>query len=182
MLDFSTKGSDLLKAPEEEAPQHKKCFKITRDISILEQVRMERVQADLQERKKDELKSLKSERKVPRACERLRPRSTQIIIDPKSRYTSSRKDIAQKSSIRFIRRYYKNIFKYQNLEVVRRRYVNCSANHLYPRMKMILTGMFSEGRVTDELIYFTMAVTGLKRESEIPCSASIKREIREVNS
>lgn len=60
---------------------------------------------------------------------------------------TGRKDVAYKSAIRLLKRFYKNIFKNKNLEIVKRRYVNCSQETIFSTMKSTLAEILPEEEI-----------------------------------
>ncbi|CAI2385836.1 unnamed protein product [Moneuplotes crassus] len=101
---------------------------------------------------------------------------------PETENTSRRKDLVYKSALRKLKRFCKNIFKTQNLEVVRRRYINCRIGHLYNKMYQTLQTIISEEYLTNDLIYFTMGIAGIRKPSGLPCSNQLRQEILEIVS
>lgn len=71
----------------------------------------------------------------------------------------NRKDIVYKAAVRLLKRFYKNIFKNKNLEIVKRRYVNCTSEQIFARMKETLEQFLPEEEITPDLVQFTMGIT-----------------------
>lgn len=114
---------------------------------------------------------------------RISTRKTQVSKNVgiwRVRLKRRRKDLFYKSALRKLRRFYKSIFKAQNLDVVRRRYINCSTEYLYESMLLTLQSMISEEYLTEDLVYFTIGITGLRKPSDLPCTLHIRQEISEI--
>ncbi|CAI2376840.1 unnamed protein product [Moneuplotes crassus] len=89
-----------------------------------------------------------------------------------------RKDLNQKASLRMLRRYYRNSFKSKNIEIVRKRYIHCSDEYIYQRMRVFLEILMPQEDLSDNLIYFTTGIISLREVSSLPCSQAIKEEIK----
>ncbi|CAI2382950.1 unnamed protein product [Moneuplotes crassus] len=115
---------------------------------------------------------------------RMSTRSLNTVTKPQAIEIESigRRDVVYKSALRKLRRFFKNIFKTQNLDIVGRRYINCRIGYLYQKMYQTLTTVIPEGYITDELVYFTMGIAGIRKPSELPCSNQIRQEIKAIMS
>ncbi|CAI2375689.1 unnamed protein product [Moneuplotes crassus] len=83
----------------------------------------------------------------------------------------------RKSTLRRIRKFFRNLFKTNNRDLVSKRYSNCKISHLYERLRKTLTRILPEEVVTKEMIYFTMGLINIKKISELPCSLATKSEV-----
>ncbi|CAI2382405.1 unnamed protein product [Moneuplotes crassus] len=89
----------------------------------------------------------------------------------------ARKDVLQKPLLRMVRRYFRDIFKSQNTKIVRKRYINCRAKEISLCMKHLLSELFPQLEITEDLIYYTMGILNLRTIQRLSCSRSVKDEI-----
>ncbi|CAI2380922.1 unnamed protein product [Moneuplotes crassus] len=135
----------------------------------------------------EKVKHIKHENALPgtkNTLKRMSTRSLNTVAKPQAIEIDSigRRDVVYKSALRKLRRFFKNIFKTQNLDIVSRRYINCRIGYLYQKMYQTLTTVIPEGYITDELVYFTMGIAGIRKPSELPCSNQIRQEIKAIMS
>ncbi|CAI2368301.1 unnamed protein product [Moneuplotes crassus] len=88
-----------------------------------------------------------------------------------------RADMEVKKVSRRIKQFYKDLFKVQNPEIIKRRYINCDSQIILKSMKKILLTILPGGVVTDDLAYFTIGICGIKQPLELECTEETKNEI-----
>ncbi|CAI2363350.1 unnamed protein product [Moneuplotes crassus] len=88
-----------------------------------------------------------------------------------------REDSLYKSSIRQMRKFYRDLFKDNNRNIVRRRYKNCKTRQIYEKLHSTLEKEVLEGSLTPDLVYFTMGIIDIRKTSHLPCSQACKLEI-----
>ncbi|CAI2364923.1 unnamed protein product [Moneuplotes crassus] len=89
----------------------------------------------------------------------------------------SRKDVTYKAALRLLRRHFKNMFKIKNLDIDARRLYSLAINDVYQRTLTLLTELIPEEYLTEDLVYYTIGIIGIKKASEMQCKSSIKKEI-----
>ena len=94
-----------------------------------------------------------------------------------SKTDKRRKDVKYKASIRFIRRFYRDLFKTHNKSIVRRRYTNCKIKDIYYTMYKTLENKVPEELLTEDVVYFTIGILSLKETSKLRCTTEVKEDI-----
>ncbi|CAI2383489.1 unnamed protein product [Moneuplotes crassus] len=82
-----------------------------------------------------------------------------------------------KSTVRSLRKFFKDLFKKNNQNLIRKRYSNCTVSQLYAGVKKSLALVIPSDSENEDLIYFTMGIIDLKKVSRLPCKPVIKNEI-----
>ena len=77
-------------------------------------------------------------------------------------------DVKYKAAIRLVRRFYREMFKTQNKNLVRIRYTNCNFKQIYSQMKQTLKGRIPEEDLTKDLIYFILGILKLSKNRNLP--------------
>ncbi|CAI2367764.1 unnamed protein product [Moneuplotes crassus] len=95
----------------------------------------------------------------------------------KSPKMRGRLDIKKKKALRDVRKFYKDSFKSKNVEIMKQRYINCSFEMIFEGTQWTLMDAIPQEFVTDELVYYTIGILGIKKLSEINCSNKLKNEI-----
>ncbi|CAI2385046.1 unnamed protein product [Moneuplotes crassus] len=95
----------------------------------------------------------------------------------RSMKASKRRDVAYKSAIRLLRRFFKNTFKQKNKDIVKRRYYNCTMEYIYARVYDMLEELIPQEDLTKELVYYTIGIIDIRKDSESSYSNAIKRQI-----
>ncbi|CAI2382449.1 unnamed protein product [Moneuplotes crassus] len=91
-----------------------------------------------------------------------------------------RSDTVHKSALRRFKRFYKKLFKTQNISIVKKRYANCKVRLLFNKMLKTLKTIIPEECITDDVIYLAMGIIGLKDPSALPCSPTVLQEILDI--
>ncbi|CAI2367312.1 unnamed protein product [Moneuplotes crassus] len=91
--------------------------------------------------------------------------------------TKRRADMEIKKACRRIKQFYKVLFKSQNPEIIKRRYINCDSQVILQSMKETLLTILPEDDVTDELTYFTIGICGIKQSFELECLEETEKDI-----
>ncbi|CAI2386470.1 unnamed protein product [Moneuplotes crassus] len=110
--------------------------------------------------------------------------TTQDLLDQKSSLSHShkesgaRRDVKFKTSIRQMRRFYRDLFKSKNRLLVRKRYVNCSIPEVIKGFRPCLADIVPTDLITQDLIYFGIGITGIKKSETLRCRKKIKQEIK----
>ncbi|CAI2386688.1 unnamed protein product [Moneuplotes crassus] len=110
--------------------------------------------------------------------------TTQDLLDQKSSLSHSykepgaRRDVKLKTSVRQMRRFYRDIFKSKNRLLVRKRYVNCSIAEVIKGFRSCLANIVPTDLITQDLIYFGIGITGIKKSETLRCRKEIKQEIK----
>ncbi|CAI2375283.1 unnamed protein product [Moneuplotes crassus] len=98
-------------------------------------------------------------------------------ISIKGMTNSNRRDVAYKSAIRLLRKFYRDLFKTQNPDVVQKTYLKCTLQEVYEKVHVMLTALIPQENLTNDLVYYTIGMVGIKKASELPCSWAIKTQI-----
>ncbi|CAI2387402.1 unnamed protein product [Moneuplotes crassus] len=93
-----------------------------------------------------------------------------------------RTDIIYKPLLRRLRRYFKDIFKNRNPDIVKKRYSRCSIEYLYEKMQHTLEDQIPLENITHDLVYYAIGIIGAKSALSLPCSRSTKKEIKDLQS
>lgn len=88
-----------------------------------------------------------------------------------------RPDFKSRDSLRYVRKYFLQIYKAQNAHIVRKRYVNCSVDDLTSTMKATLLTIFSREMISDDFVAYMIGIMGFKSPSKLRCSPQVKRGI-----
>lgn len=100
-------------------------------------------------------------------------------LNPKPTSKSkTRKDTAHKSAMRYLKQYFKNIFKKNNPKIVRMRFVNCPPAELFREMEATLGDLFPEESQSSDLVHYTLGITGILPWEQLDCSPSLKKEVK----
>ncbi|CAI2362754.1 unnamed protein product [Moneuplotes crassus] len=88
-----------------------------------------------------------------------------------------RKDVSYKGAIRLLRRFYRNSFKSQNPEIVQKTYQKCSIEEIYKGVHDMLSEKITDEHLTEDLVYYTIGIIGIKKAAELPCHSEVKDQI-----
>ncbi|CAI2367341.1 unnamed protein product [Moneuplotes crassus] len=92
-----------------------------------------------------------------------------------------RADAKIKKVFRITRKHIKKLFKSMNSKIIQKRYVNCSLDKIYERMRLTLQSIISEELLADDLVYYTIGILGIKKPSELNYKRKIQGEISQFN-
>ncbi|CAI2363510.1 unnamed protein product [Moneuplotes crassus] len=98
-------------------------------------------------------------------------------ISIKSMTSSNRRDVAYKSAIRLLRKFYRDIFKTQNPDIIQKTYQKSTLEHVYERVHAMMAELIPPESFTRDLVYYTIGMVGIKKASELPCCWAIKTQI-----
>lgn len=90
---------------------------------------------------------------------------------------SKRTDVLFKSSLRFVRNQFRDLFKYHNKNVVKNRYVNWKTKKMFEYVKETLSQLLSEECISDSLVYYWIGIFKLKDYRKITCPTPVKKEV-----
>ncbi|CAI2383169.1 unnamed protein product [Moneuplotes crassus] len=96
--------------------------------------------------------------------------------------SSGRSDVEFKAALRLIKRFFKNVFKSKNTEIIRRRYINCDMEEVQSQMKILLCEIFPQEELTEELVNYTIGVVNPKWGSRLDCSKEAHDEISKFHT
>ncbi|CAI2379966.1 unnamed protein product [Moneuplotes crassus] len=141
-----------------------------------------------EEKKKYEKKQLRKNPKLmskKRKCSKKRPASSKMkkVDSDKSEcfYKTlgepKRKDIQQKTPLRFLRRYFRDLFKQNNPKIVRKRYVHSRTRFIFARVKILLKDVCGIQDTDDQLVYFVIGIIDLRKPSKLTCLPETKEAI-----
>jgi len=99
------------------------------------------------------------------------------ISAKKPQLWKQRSDVRYKSAIRFLRRFYKELFKKENKRIVKKRYINWSMSRIYEAMSKTLAKIIPNIYLSEDLVYFTIGILSIKNDDELICKSEIKQEI-----
>ncbi|CAI2363683.1 unnamed protein product [Moneuplotes crassus] len=98
-------------------------------------------------------------------------------ISIKDLTSSNRRDVAYKSAIRLLRKFYRDLFKTQNPEIVQKTYLKCTLQEVYERVHAMLAELIPLESFTEDLIYYTIGIIGIKKAPELTCRLDIKNQV-----
>ncbi|CAI2374185.1 unnamed protein product [Moneuplotes crassus] len=91
--------------------------------------------------------------------------------------SNSRRDVAYKSALRLVKRYFKNTYKNHILDISEKRQKTLSIDAVCTMMHNILSSLIPYEFLTMDLAYYTIGITGIRNTSALPCSSLIQNEI-----
>ncbi|CAI2364947.1 unnamed protein product [Moneuplotes crassus] len=94
-----------------------------------------------------------------------------------ARRTRPRADLCLKKTLRDVKKFYVQLFKAQNPEIVKRRYVNCKIEMVFENMQWTLMDLMPSDLITDDLVYYSIGILSIKSLDDLDCSKSVKIEI-----
>ncbi|CAI2373660.1 unnamed protein product [Moneuplotes crassus] len=92
-----------------------------------------------------------------------------------------RADAKLKKALRFAKNHIKKLFKAKNSKIIHKRYVNCTLEEMYVRMRLTLQSIISEELLVDDLVYYTIGILNLKKPTKLDCKKKVKGEILMFN-
>jgi len=97
-------------------------------------------------------------------------------------FNQRRTDVKYKAAIRLVRRYYRNLFKAKNQNIVKKRYANWEVEDLFDHMKRTLQGRIPEELITEDLVYYAIGILNLRKVEDLPCSTKVKEHLQDFLS
>ncbi|CAI2373479.1 unnamed protein product [Moneuplotes crassus] len=91
---------------------------------------------------------------------------------------ADRVDFKLRNSLRFLRRYFLQLYKQANRRIVQKRYVNCSTRQIVDSVRATLEQSFQNMEVSEDLAKYTAGILSLKSSSSLKCSSQVSQEIR----
>ncbi|CAI2386309.1 unnamed protein product [Moneuplotes crassus] len=93
-----------------------------------------------------------------------------------------RKDVAYKTAIRILKRFFKNTYKSQNRDINERDHKMLSIEDICTRMQSLLASFIPQELLTQDLVYYTIGITGIKSIPNIPSMLAIQKEVTDFKS
>lgn len=126
-----------------------------------------------------EIKSEKDEKKTDEISKLNLVESEENLEEANSNKIDYRRtDVLFKSSLRFVRNQFRDLFKYKNKTIVKNRYVNCKTKRIFEQVKETLSNLLHEECISDSLVYYCIGIFKLKDYNKIPCPVPIKQEVK----
>ncbi|CAI2362054.1 unnamed protein product [Moneuplotes crassus] len=100
-----------------------------------------------------------------------------FILLSNSSKEKTRGDMEVKKAFRLIRKFYKNLFKSNNSEIVRKRYTNCDSSQLFLGMRNMLQTIMPDDLITDDIVHYTIGILGIIKKHKLECSEALKQEV-----
>lgn len=94
----------------------------------------------------------------------------------------NRSDVKNKTAIRIVRAYYRNLFKINRKKVMKQRLINTKLSKVFASMKSLLCEIFAEGVVDNDLVYYLIGILTFKPIHILPVSKQVKDEIKDFLS
>ncbi|CAI2362559.1 unnamed protein product [Moneuplotes crassus] len=98
-------------------------------------------------------------------------------ISIKNLTSSNRRDVAYKSAIRLLRKFYRDLFKAKNPDIVQKTYLKCTLEQVYERVHIMLAGLIPPESFTEDLIHYTIGMIGIKKAPELECCCDTKNQV-----
>ncbi|CAI2376978.1 unnamed protein product [Moneuplotes crassus] len=131
-------------------------------------------EASLQTRTLCEIKNTSFSRSSKRIVSTAKPSYLNTVKE-----TSRRKDLVAKHALRQFRKFYKEAFRTKNQDTVPRRYTKICQTKIHQHMYLTLEDIIEEEHLTDELIYYTIGVTRIKKAHQLSCCFRLKQEMKD---
>ncbi|CAI2362314.1 unnamed protein product [Moneuplotes crassus] len=109
--------------------------------------------------------------------ETLKADEKNLILLSNSSKEKTRGDMEVKKAFRLIRKFYKNFFKSNNSEIVRKRYTNCDSSQLFIGMRNMLQIIMPDDLITDDIVHYTIGILGIIKKHKLECSEALKQEV-----
>lgn len=99
-----------------------------------------------------------------------------------SKFSGYRKDVAYKTAIRILKRFFKNTYKSYNRDINEKDQRMLSIEDVFTRMKCVLTSFIPQELLTQDLVYYTIGITGIVSISKIPSMLAIQKEVTDFKN
>ena len=89
---------------------------------------------------------------------------------------ANRQDVVNKASLRYLKKYYLNIFKIKNAKIVRARFCNAKSSEVMHAIKRTFRQEFLNINLNQDFSYYLMGTLKLKDISRMSCSEETKSD------
>ena len=89
---------------------------------------------------------------------------------------ANRQDVVNKASLRYLKKYYLNIFKIRNAKIVRARFCNAKSSEVMHAIKRTFRQEFLNINLPQDFSYYLMGALKLKDISRMSCSEETKSD------
>ncbi|CAI2376426.1 unnamed protein product [Moneuplotes crassus] len=110
-------------------------------------------------------------------CTKSREATSEFHLTSSVPHSLKRGDIKCRDSLRFLRKFFLNLYKTHNKPIIRKRYVNCSSQEITESVTSTLATMIPTSLVTKDLVNYTKGILNLRNPRKLKCRLQIKHEV-----